>query len=146
MAALTEEINGLQSSMHPRWARFAQFLADGATQAQAAIDAGFALAGARQQGNRLAGEPVIAMLVEKLQMLDAISASAIRRPALRRVLMGVMEGGVHADQVAAVRVAMKLEGYDRTRIEVTGLAPAKSAEELRKDLAERMVRQREAKS
>lgn len=145
IARIQRDISSLCSQMpSPRWVKFARGLANGETQAQAAIDAGFAPAGARQQGNRLAGEPLIEQLVEALQMLAIVTEAAIDKPALRKALLEVISMGSDKDKVAAVRAAMKLEGYDRTRIEVTGSVGTVDPEELRRQLAERLARQRAA--
>lgn len=142
IAKVDAEISGLLSSTHPRWVKFARLLAAGSTQTQAAADAGFAPANAAQQGSRLAGEPQIIRLIELLQMLDILTEAMVTKPALRRVLGGVMENGGHADRVAAARAAMRLEGLDRQRVEITGAVQAIPAEDLRKQLADRLARQR----
>lgn len=142
MAQLDAEIMGHVTSMPPRWVKFARCMAEGSTQVQAAIDAGFAPANARQQGHELASRPQIVELVEKLQMFAIVTEAAVTKPAIRRVLTRVMTEGSNTDAVAAARAAMRLEGLDRQRVEITGAVQAIPAEDLRKQLADRLARQR----
>lgn len=143
LSKLQDDIAVVIAAMHPRHVKFARLLAEGSSQGQAAADAGYAPANARQQGSALAARADVMQLVEALQMFDILTEGLITRPALRQVLGRVMKDGSHSDQVKAVNAAMKLQGYDHVRVEVTGgVGVAMNPEELRKQLAERIARQR----
>lgn len=139
---LQEDIAAMVADMSPRHVKFAMAIAEGTTQAQAAIDAGYAPANARQQGSEVAARPDVQRLVELELTFDVLTHALIKRPVLRRVLGDVMQDGAHSDKVAAVRAAMKLEGYEQQKLEVTGVGVTINPEDLRKQLAERLARQR----
>lgn len=145
LAKLQDDINALVSTMPPRMAKFARLYAGGATQSQAAIDAGYARGNAAQQGCDLAADPRVRQLAELIQSFDIQTEQAITRAALRAVLVDTMTNGKHTAKVAAVRAAIRLEGYGVTRVEVTGAVSTLNAEDLRKQLADRFARQNDEK-
>ncbi|MBL8971044.1 MAG: hypothetical protein JNK56_10710 [Myxococcales bacterium] len=127
--------------MKPAYILFARRIAEGVHQDQAAIDAGYSVTSAKSQGCRMAADEAVVELKDLLMLFAVLTDAYISKPALAKALFDVIQNATPADRVAAVRAAMRLQGFDRVKVEMTGGAAVIDGDALRKDLADRLARQ-----
>jgi len=141
LTAIESRIAEVMRGMKPSYILFARRLAEGVHQDQAAIDAGYSVTSAKSQGCRMAADAAVVELKDLLMLFAVLTDAHISKPALAKALFDVIQNASAADRVAAVRAAMRLQGFDRVKVEMTGGAAVIDGDALRKDLADRLARQ-----